>query len=426
MSEVARFAASSTCREGAPLVIVYDLDLKKVVWEVSEYSYEMGVKQQLSKLTVDKRIGQIMYFWAWLCDERRAWHEVSDTLLIKFRNQDVRRVLSRPSSRDHEMTAKRTVNDRVSTVLGWLRWLASWKEKSFDELTFPEDAGLWQCTPGPRVKKRSSMQHAPPSLFRQVGNASRHKTSAAMSEKGVEGLHVELLAGASHSYLAQRNTLIVEIAENVGLRRGSINSLDVEQFQRAELELAGGGAILIRPRKQKFGYQFEFAFPVWLAMKICDFIEEPRAELVVTKGVAQRKHQGKVFLSARDAKPITDRAITSLISAAMKAGGAPKGASLHALRAKFANDQIHREIEARRSLGLDTSAAAIAAAVALRMGHTSLRSLYAYVAAAQSMQGMADTAMDGARSSYVLEAKLHSTRVELERLRKKGRLEASK
>jgi hypothetical protein len=421
MSDMGRFTASSVCRNGLPLVIVYDLDLRKVVWEVSEYSYEMGVKQQLSKLTVDKRLGQIMYFWRWLCDERRSWHEVSDTLLIKFRDQDVRRVLDRSSSRGHEMTAKRTVNDRMATVLEWLRWLSSWKGKSFGEVTFPERNGSWQRSLGAYVKKQPSMHRPVPSMFRQVGHASKHKTSAAMSGKGVEHLHIELLAGASNSYLAQRNTLIVEIAENVGLRRGSINSLDVEQFRRAELELPDGGAVLIRPRLQKFGYQFEFAFPVKLALKICDFAEGVRAELVATKRAAHREHQGKVFLSTRDAKPITDRAITSLISAAMRAGGAPKGASLHALRAKFANDQIDREIDSRRRLGLDTSAAAIAAAVSLRMGHTSLRSLYAYVAAAQSMRGMADSSKDTARSTFLLEGELHRAKIELERLRKKVR-----
>jgi hypothetical protein len=75
-------------------------------------------------------------------------------------------------------------------------------------------------------------------------------------------------------------------------------------------------------------------------------------------------------------------------SRAAKAIGAPKGASIHTLRAYFLNAWIDEEIDRRIGLGLDTSTASIAASAAIVMGHKSPTSIFPYVARAQSLRGV--------------------------------------
>jgi len=208
----------------------------------------------------------------------------------------------------------------------------------------------------------------------------------------VDDVAAQLMDANQEPYIRLRNALFVDIAATVGLRRGSINSLTIDQFVRRELQAVDAPTVRIRPASQKFGYENDFEFPVWLALQVCDFVEGARADLVerVHKGVSVTRN--RVFLSSRAAKPMTDRAMSQVVSRAMRAIGAPKGSAVHVLRSYYANEQIELEIDHRLARGLDTGTAAISAAVSLRLGHRNPHSLFAYVARAQSRRGLSDAA----------------------------------
>jgi integrase len=204
----------------------------------------------------------------------------------------------------------------------------------------------------------------------------------------VEAMHQHFADGQSEPYVFHRNALWADIAEVVGFRRASICSLRITQFDRATLELEQGPVVLITPPSQKFGYQNDFQFPVWLALRVCEFDDRYRAPMLERKRVSKTKSQDRIFLSSRTGAPMTDRSMTRIMSQAMRSAGAPKGVAGHALRAKFCNDLIRSEYDARLEKGMDTSTLAIASAVAWRMGHRNPDSLFAYVSKLQSKEAL--------------------------------------
>lgn len=398
-----RLVQSSVSISGDFVVLVYDIASSRIISEITDYSIELSNRQQLSAITVSKRIGQLVGFLAYLEKRRICYSDLSDSKLIDYRNAEVTCVLAQGASRANEQTAKRTVNDKLHTILAWLRWMQSSGRCCDLNVTLPIETGMRSIQDN--GGRRTSAVKPSPVIFKQVGTGSKHKTSGIIDAAMFDSLQLELICRSTNPYIAQRDTLIVEIANTVGLRRASINSLQVDQFDRLHLESLVSDSVLIRPSKQKFGYQTEFPFPLWLALRICDFIDDFRTPLVLKKKITIGKNAGHVFLSVRDGSPMADRSITAIISHALRRVGAPKGLAIHGLRAKFANDQIRRELTIRRELGLDNSAGSVAAAVALRMGHQNMSSLYAYVATTQSLSAMGEAPED--------KSMIHRLRVEL-------------
>ena len=181
------------------------------------------------------------------------------------------------------------------------------------------------------------------------------------------------------SYISQRNCLFQEIMNETGLRREAVNCLTIEQFDRAAIEAYRGEYMDVSPVRQKFDYEDRFDFPVWLAIRVSDFISEFRQPLLVKKGWDESLCKGALFLSYTKGSPITDRAMTSIFSSALRSLGAPIGAATHCFRHKFAHDEIEAETDYRLNRGLDTSVGTIAATVSLRMGHANPTSLEPYV-----------------------------------------------
>ncbi|GAB4565800.1 MAG: hypothetical protein Tsb007_37470 [Rhizobacter sp.] len=342
------------------IFMVFNMKTGKDVSELTNYAVDLSVRNRLSPLTIDKRIRYAMDFWQFLESQPIRLEVFSPSDACKFRDTELIRVLQDPASRGHELTAKRTVNDKLQAAKLWLAWL--------------ERSGL----------ARECASAFDQVFFVRVGSGSKHKTTFALNEDKLDALRSNMLAAASSEYLIQRNSLIVDIANTVGFRRASINSLLTSQFDRKKLERTAEETFLVRPPSQKFDYQLEFPVPVWLGLRVCDFISEYRDPLVKDKRATAKVHQGRLFLSSRDACPLTNRAITQLLSTHIKDIGAPKGTSIHSLRRKFTNDRIATEIEQRLRRGMDTSTMSIAKSVSMSLGQTSPESIYPYVSRAQS------------------------------------------
>ncbi|MGJ7503684.1 tyrosine-type recombinase/integrase [Variovorax sp. ZT5P49] len=399
---------------GRSTVLVYDLSRGQVIRELTDYAIHMADQEQLTGLTISKRIGQLVQFWRYLSIEGVSSQEVADRHLIAFRDRELESVLKKGSALGSLAPARRTVNDKLVAVLSWLAW-----QHKRGMITAPKVTSLIERGRVPqRAKYRGS--HAAATLksksnvlFRSVGSASKHKTSFVASQETFDAVQRYFFESTSNAYVAHRNALIVEIANSVGFRRASINSLTVDQFDRLMLESTRDPVVLIRPRSQKFGYETDFPFPVWLGLRICDFCDQYRP---LSCGKAKITCS-EIFLSARNGKPMTDRAISQIVSRAMRNAGAPRRSSLHTFRAKFANDLINQELEIRQARGMDTSSASIAAAVALRMGHRNSDSLYAYVSAAQSLSALTPRSKE-AELIESLQDKLDSEREKVEFLRR--------
>lgn len=387
-----RFALSRVKIDDRDFIITYDLEAGCSIPVLTDYGLYATTVLQFSRLTLDKRMGQLLEFWDFLQREEQSMELLSDSILRRYRDIELERVRMSEISRGDELVAKRTVNDKLSSIYGLLKWMQDSGRLSHCEVTLP--AGRKTSFRDHSALKQSLGR--PTVSYRRTGAGGAHSGFAA-TEKVYDAVAGSFFHGQD-LYAAQRNALILAIANAVGFRRASIASLCTEQFDRRVLERAADSIVRVRPSSQKFAYAYEFAFPVWLALRICDYCDAYRTPLVERKNADNARTQDRLFLSTRDARPLTERAITQIFSKAMREAGAPKGTSIHSFRAKFANDQIAEELELRARRGMDTSSSAVAAAVAMKMGHRNASSLYAYVASAQTAQALRERT---AKASHV-------------------------
>lgn len=378
-----------TLVDGIPLF--YDRLERRILHEITDYALHLLDVRGLKLLTVEQETTNLLCFWKFLRAENRRIHSINDRFLARFRDEELKLVLSQPSSKGCVRTAKTTVNQKLRSVYGWLWWLVDIGVSDANLI------GPSECRVLSGGRRRSSartgnsafVQRAThPLLFTGTGASSKHRTSFEVTTATFDAVTQAIMDSARSEYVRVRDCLFLDIARHIGFRRGSIASLTVDQFDRTKLIAHQNNTIRISPSSQKFGYSNAFEFPVWLALQLADFIDGARKQLLEEHGIPEDRAPGEIFLSDRNCKPITLRAVTQSIRPAMRACGAPKRAVIHVFRGLFANEAIDREIEYRVKRGLDTSTLAICAAVGLKLGHRNYMSLFAYVTQAQSRQGL--------------------------------------
>lgn len=386
-----RYKSAHVHWHGLDRIIVYDLLERTIAEEITDYSLHLSGREQLSMLTVSQEIGYVRFFAEFLNARGIAITRVDNIALRGFRDHAFEGARRSKSFRGHEDTAKATSNAKLRRAYLWLQWLQD-RGRLYPASVGPVGCSV-TCTLNPRntpAKAYSvgttaiSSRELYPLEFRLRTSKSKHRTPPFVpTDLTLDDLHEHFFSSTPDEYLAHRNCLIVDLANFTGLRRASLNSLRVRQFEEAPL-VRGSQEALIRPDSQKFSYINSFAFPAWLVENVLAFSRTHRRELLRAKGVGNATHKDRLFLSARDGRPLTDRAISALVSDALRGLGAPKGTSIHSFRHKFADESIQQDIEHRVANGLDTSSASIAASAAMRLGHRDPKSLIAYVSAAQS------------------------------------------
>lgn len=382
-----RYARTSV--DGIPLF--YDRVERRMVHEITDYALHLHDLRGLKLLTVEQETTNLLCFWKFLRADNRHIQSINDRFLARFRDEELQLVLSQPSSKGCERTAKTTVNQKLRSVYGWLWWLVD-AGVSDANLIGPNGCRVLSgggAMSGARTAKPAFLMRAThPLLFTGTGASSKHRTAFEATPVIFDAVTQAIMDSARSEYVRVRDCLFLDVARHVGFRRGSIASLAVDQFDREKLIAHQKNTIRISPSSQKFGYSNAFEFPVWLALQLADFIDGARKQLLEKHGISEDRAPGEIFLSDRSCKPITLRAITQSIRPAMRACGAPKGAVIHVFRGLFANEAVDREIEYRVKRGLDTSTIAICAAVGLKLGHRNYMSLFAYVTQAQSRHGL--------------------------------------
>lgn len=368
--------------------LVYDLQEQQLVGEISDYAYVMLAERFYSRFTVEQGLRHLVEFWQHLLENKVRLHAVSDAVIKTFRDRNLAKVKASAAHRGSSNDAKATVNLKLCRIYDWLIWLQ--KERRVPVGTVGRMGlvtALMEAPPSKRMPggKWLRTERKFPLLFRVAGGNAKHDvpTSVVMDEH-IRAL-LSLFIERHEPYVAQRNILFIDIAETTGFRRGSICSLTVGQFELAAIERSKE-EFLVRPIRQKFGYTNTFGIPLDLAYRIRQFIDDHWLPWVSEKKVGNAVHNGRLFLSAKTGGPITDRAMTQIVSAGFRELGLDKGIGPHRLRAKFTSEQSDHELAERKELGLDTSNMSIAAELAMKLGHTDPTQYYRYASSSQARQ----------------------------------------
>lgn len=383
--------------ERASVALLYDTSRGSLDYILTDYCLYLQGIQALSKTTIENEIWHVVRFLAFIRTMRIALADTNDELLTKFRDTEFNRVLRSSRSRGSELKARATVNARLRRTYDFLQW-ASQVDGIAPRLIGPRGCNVTallgasrrvEGRPGYRQKQTSRERY--PLLFRQTARGSKHATGHFATEEVKRELE-NYFFRTSPSFIAHRNVLIMELADALGWRRGSINSLTCSQFQRPGD--SGSEPMLdlrVTPKRQKFGYDASKVVPFRLVARVRDFIRSHRRHLLSSRGWSDANAHDALFVSSRNGQPLSDQTISQIFGDAFKAIGAPAGAGLHSFRRKYGDDQVELEIEVRRELGLDTSASSVSASVSQELGHRNPESLYAYVSRAQGRRAASKT-----------------------------------
>ena len=369
---------------GTGMSVVYDLGRRTVVGELTDYSIWLRKRNHGDAKTVVQTMGHLVRFWTYL-QPKADLHSLSDRKLRDFFEAEQISITKNPRSRGSETAINNTLNQKVSAVLAWIFWM-QWSGRCASGTIGSAGCSI---TASAFLRRNSTVSQdwIPGCLIRSPHyrpNASSSGFLPAVSRDVYERLRQQIHETSTSAFLAWRDLLFVDIAAEAGFRRGSICSLTVDQIERLDVRSATDLTLPLKPSAQKFGYGFEFEVSTIVLNRVLDFIEGPRRDLVDRLAVSAAETEGKIFLSEKTGRPLTDRAMTQRISRAMRAIGCRKGQAIHVLRGLYANELVDEEIEDRIALGLDTSTDGIAHAVAPQLGQKNAGSLFTYIANHQS------------------------------------------
>lgn len=369
-------------------VIAYDLRSKKIIDEITDYSIWLLDVNRRDPKTIGQQLGHIARFWVYLRECGKSLTAVSDGTITQYMSRELKMVLSNSRSRGSERAAKSTVNQKISAILNWLLWLQN------TGMCHERMIGPYKCrvTASPKKNVKDLRHWAPGQgiysslLYRDAG------TSGAIP-RADRNLYVctlrELERMTEWNFVSERDKIFLDIAMTAGFRRGSICSLTVNQFDAKQIRRTTAATMGLTPKVQKFKYENEFQVDTLLMLRILDYIEGPRASLLVALGLERSDlaTNGHLFLSATTGKAMTDRAMTARISRAMRNAGAKKGMAIHAHRGLFAMEATESVMKQRLQIGADTSIESVAHQVAPMLGHKNVKSQFQYTAGEQGRIG---------------------------------------
>lgn len=363
--------------DGLSYAVARDENSKRLFLEITDYSVYLSKIRRFSSVTVESEMYHVSTFLLFLFGLGKQVSEVNDISLREFRDSELKRLTISGNGSSPERVYMRTVNARLRRVYRFLMWYQDFN-LGVSGLIGPHGAVTCYYSLGASGESQRS-KNVYPLLLVSSGSSSRHRLNFVATEEHLRKLRT-YFAKRFDGYLRHRNLLLIEVANVVGLRRGSINSLTCSLFLDSVAQSEGIDDARLVPPSQKFGYQNEYEFPFTLVSNVFQFISGPLKEFKEDLGITDKVTKDRIFLSSKTGKPLTDRAITDIFSKALREIGVSSG-SIHGLRRKYANDEIDKEINYRIEKGLDTSVASICAAVSFRLGHASPESLHPYVSA---------------------------------------------
>lgn len=283
---------------------------------------------------VDSAAYAILALAKFLARERINLFRFADIHFLKFRSEALKAVLANPISRGNPAQARRTTNIKVREVYTFIYWCQENKRLPSGTIGWL-DTRIKSSLPEANTRGSSADLKAKrlyPLLYRSVGEGSvKNQGQHWATEADIQ--QVERYFWATNTYeVAVRNILLLRVAQHAAFRNESSNSLLVEQFNDELTADRTADVYAITPPKQKNESGFQLSMPWPLVDRIREYIRDTRPELLRMAKANERTTQGRVFISARDGKPLTDKSFGDIMSDAFKAIGAPKGAGGHSVR----------------------------------------------------------------------------------------------
>ena len=282
---------------GSGLSVVYNLSSKSVVAEITDYSLWLARDEHKDPKTIVQTTGHLVRLYAYLLGRGIKLRGLNDFVLREFLDAELESVKRNSRSRGSELAAARTVNQKVSAILNWLLWLQM--EGVCPSGTIGPSGCSVTAWPSRRSRRGTSGAWRPGSgldsdHFRPAGSASQFVP--AVSREAYEAVCNYIDETSLSTYIARRDALFVDIASTAGFRRGSICSLDVGQFDPDLIRSTDALTMPLKPIVQKFHYENQFEVSTLLMLRVLEFIEGPRADLLAELGVSEQATKGKIFL----------------------------------------------------------------------------------------------------------------------------------
>lgn len=302
---------------------------------------------------------------------------VRDSVVKGFRDTNFTSVLASPKGKGDEDAAMRSVNIKLEWVYRFYAWAQS--AALCDGLVGSEGplkSALLETRDDSVEGKAPSRSKLFPQCFDIGRRANGPQHFATPSEKR---RMLDLIARQTNPYLRERDHLIVELADRVGWRSGTLTGLRVADFDPGRYDPDGESDFQVRPSVQKHGRGFSFSVPSTLAARVIRFAKL-RSTWLLDSGFSEKEAKGMLFLNARNGKPLKSRRISQRVGQYYRQIGVPagRGANIHSFRRKYSSESTRDDVEARRQLGLSTAAEDVLHANALRMGHQRIASQAPY------------------------------------------------
>jgi len=311
--------------------------------------------------------------------DKIGWEDVNDLILVNYREWAFEKLFQSKNAKQDEKAAKRSINVKIRNIYNYLIWAQDYAHLIHDRIgpiDFPIQSTLTLVNQ--QSNRAQSEKKKYPVCYRRVGegNGIRSQYTATPDDKIKL---IEYFTSTQSLEVAERNIIIMEIADQVGWRNGSIHDLTVDQFAWVMIENEPGESIMVTPSTQKFGYEKSFEVPIGLAAWIARYIDT-RNSILKEKGWSEKKAKRRIFLNMKTGTPLGYKTITQIFSCAFTEIGSPRGrnAGIHSFRRKFAQEATAKEIHERRNRGLSTAVEDVLFAIARKLGQENIHSQEPY------------------------------------------------
>jgi len=336
-----------------------------------------------SKRSYQSRLEEAAYtlsdFSNFLGDKDITWKDVGDSELVQYKEWSFDRTRSGGRSKTKN-SVQRTVNGRLKFLYRFYMWAqedAYWGTAliGWTDCQIRSSLILLRNSGNVSEAKESLMY---PLLYRGAGSKSHDGEGKYWATEEDINCIEQYFWDSFPADVAERNIVIMRIVQYMGWRPGSVNSLTIEMFSKERIEAAlkkGLEYFYVEPPTQKLNRGFTFDTPFEIAQMILHYIDGARPRLL--EGM-KNVSEGAIFTSVRTGMPLADNSLSKIFTKAFRAIGAPPDSGLRSIRRSFSEEALRSEIEFRKSEGYSLAFEDVSAAVARKMGQTSIFSQAPY------------------------------------------------
>jgi len=327
----------------------------------------------------------LVSFGNYLSKNKLSWEKFNDIHFDDYKEWELENILNKPSSRN-DRSASRSVNIKLKWIYRFFYWAQEIELIIDDYIGSNESYSIksriidFINNPEKFKKNQAGAIMIYPKLFRRVGSTSRAKNTHYATDSELDDLRVFFRTGYE-PILAERNVLMIDLIETVGFRQGTINSLTIDLFSEKIINQAlnkGLSEISITPYLQKMGYSDSYPIPINLAIRIHNFCQNERQELLDNYEKNEDATQNMLFIADKTCKPFVSDGISAIISSGFKEIGSPKGSGAHSIRRKFGRDKATELMQIRKRDGRSIDPADVLKDLSSYLGHSNTASQEAY------------------------------------------------